>query len=101
MGGYMATHAEAERDLAETKAAFQAAAESLNWYNQDSACKSRAAATAAGVGGLGGVGVSIFGAGSIVSMLPGAAANAAARPVLVRPGLVAGAAGVAGAVLGC
>lgn len=97
----MATHAEAERDLAETKAAFQAAVASLNWYNQDNVCKSRAAGAAVAIGGLGAVGMSIVGSGTIVSMLPEAAANAAARPVLVRPGIVAGAAGAAGAVLGC
>ena len=37
--GYMATHAEAERDLAEAKAAFEVAVESLNYYNADNECK--------------------------------------------------------------
>jgi hypothetical protein len=45
MGGYTATHAEAERDLAETKSAFEAAVASLNWYNQHNTCKSDTAST--------------------------------------------------------
>ena len=55
MGGYIATHAEAERDLAETKLAFQAAVASLNWYNQDNTCKAGLAATAVALIGGGAV----------------------------------------------
>ncbi len=42
-GGYIASHAEAERDLVEGQIAYQTAAESLNWYNGDNACKNNAA----------------------------------------------------------
>lgn len=64
MGGYMATHAEAERDLAETKAAFNAAVESLNWYNNVNTCKADLSATAVvGISGAAGAGGAVASAG--------------------------------------
>ena len=63
MGGYTATHTEAERDLAETKAAFNAAVDSLNWYNTENECKrDTASAATAGIAGAGAAGM-VIGAG--------------------------------------
>ena len=74
-GGYMASHAEAERDLAETRAAFQVANASIAWYNQDNACKQGSA--------IGGVVLTTGGLMfvPVISALSGAAAAESAGEV--------------------
>lgn len=62
-GGYTASHAEAERDLQETRAAFQVAVQGIDFYNGTNTCKARAASLVVAGGGGTAVALSVVGTG--------------------------------------
>lgn len=63
MNGYIASHAQAEEDLKETRAAFNVASGQIPWQNADASCRADTAAGAATMIGGFGVGFPIVGSG--------------------------------------
>jgi RHS repeat-associated protein len=87
LNGYVATHQEAVRDLAETRAAFQVAVQSINFYNDTNTCKARAASLTVAVGGTGGVVFDAIGWGGVIYYGWSQAMQVPQRAVTGGPGL--------------
>jgi len=87
LNGYVATHDEAVRDLAETRAAFQVAVEGINFYNATNTCKARGAALAVAAGGTAGIVFDAIGYGGVMYYGWNAAMRIPSKPVTGGPGL--------------